>query len=129
MTEEHWRRTIGPDTVVIVAVDEITTNPRKGFLCTDQVGQYLWIGGTLLIVGSWTGAVSPTVGWSGFVFAAVGSLMSYSSSGVDKSSYPLTQEGFAERAAGLGAVAEGTVQVATERSFLVPHPLRCLRRS
>src|SRR5271157_4689292 len=30
----------------------------------------------------------------------------------------------AERAAGLGAVAEGTVQVATERSFLVPYPLR-----
>ena len=30
----------------------------------------------------------------------------------------------AERAAGLGAVAEATVQVATERSFLVPYPLR-----
>jgi len=30
----------------------------------------------------------------------------------------------AERAAGLGAVAEGTVQVAAERSFLVPCPLR-----
>jgi len=30
----------------------------------------------------------------------------------------------AERAAGLGGVAEGTVQVATERSFLVPYPLR-----
>ena len=30
----------------------------------------------------------------------------------------------AERAAGLGAVAEGTVQVAAERSFLVPYPLR-----
>jgi DNA-binding ferritin-like protein len=30
----------------------------------------------------------------------------------------------AGRAAGLGAVAEGTVQVATERSFLVPYPLR-----
>jgi starvation-inducible DNA-binding protein len=30
----------------------------------------------------------------------------------------------AERTAGLGAVAEGTVQVATERSFLVPYPLR-----
>jgi starvation-inducible DNA-binding protein len=29
----------------------------------------------------------------------------------------------AERAAGLGAVAEGTVQVAAERSFLVPYPL------
>ena len=29
-----------------------------------------------------------------------------------------------ERAAGLGAVAEGTVQVAAERSFLVPYPLR-----
>ena len=30
----------------------------------------------------------------------------------------------AERAAGLGAVAEGTVRVAAERSFLVPYPLR-----
>ncbi len=30
----------------------------------------------------------------------------------------------AERAAGLGAVAEGTVQVAAERSFLIPYPLR-----
>jgi DNA-binding ferritin-like protein len=30
----------------------------------------------------------------------------------------------AGRAAGLGAVAEGTVQVATERSFLGPYPLR-----
>jgi starvation-inducible DNA-binding protein len=30
----------------------------------------------------------------------------------------------AERAAGLGAVAEGTVQVAAERSFLVPYSLR-----
>ena len=30
----------------------------------------------------------------------------------------------AERAAGLGGVAEGTVQVASERSFLVPYPLR-----
>jgi starvation-inducible DNA-binding protein len=30
----------------------------------------------------------------------------------------------AERAAGLGAIAEGTVQVAAERSFLVPYPLR-----
>jgi starvation-inducible DNA-binding protein len=29
-----------------------------------------------------------------------------------------------ERAAGLGAVAEGTVRVAAERSFLVPYPLR-----
>jgi starvation-inducible DNA-binding protein len=30
----------------------------------------------------------------------------------------------AERAAGLGAVAEGTVQVVAERSFLVPYPPR-----
>jgi starvation-inducible DNA-binding protein len=30
----------------------------------------------------------------------------------------------AERAAGLGAVAEGTVQVAAANSFLVPYPLR-----
>jgi starvation-inducible DNA-binding protein len=30
----------------------------------------------------------------------------------------------AERAAGPGAVAEGTVQVAAERSFVVPYPLR-----
>jgi len=30
----------------------------------------------------------------------------------------------AERAAGLGGVAEGTVQVASERSFLIPYPLR-----
>jgi len=30
----------------------------------------------------------------------------------------------AERAAGLGAIAEGTVQVSAERSFLVPYPLR-----
>ena len=39
-----------------------------------------------------------------------------------------TVEGYAdqiaERAAGLGAIAEGTVQVAAERSFLVPYPLR-----
>jgi starvation-inducible DNA-binding protein len=30
----------------------------------------------------------------------------------------------AERAAGLGGAAEGTVQVASERSFLIPYPLR-----
>lgn len=30
----------------------------------------------------------------------------------------------AERAGGLGGVAEGTIQLATERSFLVPYPLR-----
>ena len=30
----------------------------------------------------------------------------------------------AERAGGLGGVAEGTVQVATKRSFLIPYPLR-----
>ena len=30
----------------------------------------------------------------------------------------------AERAGGLGGIAEGTVQVATERSFLIPYPLR-----
>ena len=30
----------------------------------------------------------------------------------------------AERAAGLGGVAEGTIQVAAERSFLIPYPLR-----
>ena len=30
----------------------------------------------------------------------------------------------AERAAGLGGVAEGTAQVASERSFLIPYPLR-----
>jgi starvation-inducible DNA-binding protein len=30
----------------------------------------------------------------------------------------------AERAAGLGGIAEGTVQVAAERSFLIPYPLR-----
>jgi starvation-inducible DNA-binding protein len=39
-----------------------------------------------------------------------------------------TVEGYAdeiaERAAALGAIAEGTVQVAAERSFLVPYPLR-----
>ncbi len=39
-----------------------------------------------------------------------------------------TVEGYAdeiaERAAGLGAIAEGTVQVAAERSFLIPYPLR-----
>ncbi|MGD0762535.1 MAG: DNA starvation/stationary phase protection protein Dps [Roseiarcus sp.] len=33
-------------------------------------------------------------------------------------------DAIAERAAGLGGVAEGTVQVATERSFLIPYPLR-----
>jgi starvation-inducible DNA-binding protein len=30
----------------------------------------------------------------------------------------------AERAAGLGAIAEGTIQVAAARSFMVPYPLR-----
>ena len=33
-------------------------------------------------------------------------------------------DAIAERAAGLGGVAEGTVQIAVERSFLVPYPLR-----
>jgi starvation-inducible DNA-binding protein len=33
-------------------------------------------------------------------------------------------DAIAERAAGLGGVAEGTVQVAAERSFLIPYPLR-----
>jgi starvation-inducible DNA-binding protein len=33
-------------------------------------------------------------------------------------------DAIAERAAGLGGVAEGTIQVAVERSFLIPYPLR-----
>ena len=37
----------------------------------------LWISGTILIILSWTGTVSPTVGWVGFGMALVGSLISW----------------------------------------------------
>jgi hypothetical protein len=60
----------------------------------DQIAWVLWIAGTVLIVGSWTGEVSPTVGWIGFAIAGLGTLTSLAPKRVDKSLYPLTQEGF-----------------------------------
>ncbi len=37
----------------------------------------LWIGGTILIVLSWDGTVSPEVGWTGYAIALVGVGVSY----------------------------------------------------
>jgi hypothetical protein len=59
-----------------------------------QVAWVLWIAGTVLIVGSWTRTIPITVGWIGFAMAGVGSLISYAPTRLDKSRYPLTQEGF-----------------------------------
>ncbi len=36
----------------------------------------LWLGGTALIVASWTDAVTPQVGWMGFGIALAGTLLS-----------------------------------------------------
>jgi hypothetical protein len=37
----------------------------------------LWIGGTILIVASWTDVVTPTIGWIGFGVALAGTLLSF----------------------------------------------------
>ena len=42
-----------------------------------QVAYWLWSVGTVLIVLSWFGLVSPSVGWGGFVAALVGSVISF----------------------------------------------------
>jgi hypothetical protein len=53
----------------------------------------LWLAGTALIVGSWANVVTPTVGWVGFAIAGVAALISWMPAQVDRSRYPLTQEG------------------------------------
>jgi hypothetical protein len=37
----------------------------------------MWIGGMFLIVGSWAGVVTPTLGWVGFGVALLGTLLSF----------------------------------------------------
>lgn len=37
----------------------------------------LWIVGTILILLSWTNSVTPEVGWTGFVMALIGALLSW----------------------------------------------------
>lgn len=37
----------------------------------------IWVVGTALIVMSWVNIVSPTVGWTGFVIAMLGTLLSF----------------------------------------------------
>lgn len=49
----------------------------------------LWIVGTVLILLSWTSAVSPTVGWAGFAVALVGVALSWVS---NRAFYPLPPE-------------------------------------
>jgi hypothetical protein len=39
----------------------------------------LWVGGTVLILGSWTDVVTPEVGWIGFGIAGAGTLLSMAS--------------------------------------------------
>ena len=42
-----------------------------------KIGWCAWIGGTILIVASWTGTVSATVGWIGFVIALAGAAVTW----------------------------------------------------
>jgi hypothetical protein len=58
-----------------------------------QIAWILWVVGTALIVASWMGAVTPTVGWIGFAVAGVGALISWIPASADRSQYPLNQEG------------------------------------
>jgi LSD1 subclass zinc finger protein len=44
---------------------------------THTVAWGLWIGGTILIVGSWIRIVPNELGWIGFVAAAIGTCLSY----------------------------------------------------
>jgi len=43
----------------------------------NQIAWYLWAIGTVLVVMSWTGGVSTTVGWFGFALGLVGSAISW----------------------------------------------------
>ena len=80
----------------------------------NQLAWVLWIAGTVLIVGSWTRAISPTVGWIGFGIAALGSLLSaIPTRRPDKSSYPLTQEGFPVEHSGTPIPADMTLEPGT----------------
>jgi hypothetical protein len=58
-----------------------------------RIAWVLWIVGTALIVGSWIDLVPALVGWGGFFLALIGTVLSYVVP-VDRSQYPLTQEGF-----------------------------------
>jgi hypothetical protein len=58
-----------------------------------QIAWILWVAGTVVIVGSWMGVVTPAVGWIGFVVAGIGALISWIPTAADRSGYPLTQEG------------------------------------
>ena len=42
-----------------------------------QIAWWLWALGTVLIVLSWVGDVSPTIGWCGFLLGLVGSVMGW----------------------------------------------------
>jgi hypothetical protein len=41
-----------------------------------KIAWILWIGGTVLIVGSWTGFVPNEIGWAGFCVALGGTVLS-----------------------------------------------------
>jgi len=43
----------------------------------NQIAWYLWAIGTLLVVLSWVGVVSPTIGWCGFAIGLVGTVISW----------------------------------------------------
>jgi len=42
-----------------------------------QVAWWLWAVGTVIIVLSWVGDVSPTIGWCGFLLGLVGSVLGW----------------------------------------------------
>src|SRR5262249_52477585 len=42
-----------------------------------RFGLFVWVVGTVLIVLSWTGTVSPSAGWAGFAIAGVGVVVSW----------------------------------------------------
>jgi hypothetical protein len=42
-----------------------------------QIASAAWVFGTILIVLSWTGTVSPTVGWAGFAVALIAAVITW----------------------------------------------------
>jgi hypothetical protein len=78
-----------------------------------QIAWILWVGGTVVIVASWTGAVTPVVGWIGFAVAGVGALISWLPAPVDRSQYPLTQEGLPVEPSGAPVPADMALEPGT----------------
>jgi hypothetical protein len=79
-----------------------------------QFAWFLWVVGTIFVVLSWTGTVTPTAGWAGFVVALVGVLLSQFRQGEDdRLAYPLTQEGFPVEPSGVAVPADLRLEVGT----------------